>query len=115
MDRSRSIALILAGLAAVAALIFVTATPLVTTTKVELDGAVVAGSSIRSLWIVFAVTQCVALLAAVFGSIAVVRHKDRSAGISLGVATIAGLVPAIVPGVLAAFARNNLRKSIRAA
>lgn len=116
VSRVRLAALSLAALAAATALVFVAVTPFVSRARIENNGSVRdLGTSINGLSLTFVVIQLVAVVAAVAALVAALRGDDGVAGGALKVAAVAGLVPAIVPGVLAFCALRLLPGGTRSA
>jgi hypothetical protein len=114
--RTRILACVSAAVGAFVALTFVMATP----TKIEAysdnNGQVVMlASHYRPVAIVLVIIQAVALIATVVGLVAAARRTDRIATRSFEVAAVTGLVPTVVPGVLAFLARRLVVQSSKPA
>jgi hypothetical protein len=113
-SRVRVLACVLAGLCGLVALTYVMATPTKVEAYVERDGQLVQfDGGYRPVAMILATVQAIAAVAALIGLVAAARNSDRVAARSLGVAAVAGLVPALVPGVLAFFARKFVVQSGR--
>jgi hypothetical protein len=114
--RGRVLGCVLAGLGGLVALTYVMATSTEVEAYMERDGQLVRiAGGYRPVAIVLVTIQAVAAVAALVGLVAAARKSDRVATRSLGVAAIAGLVPALLPGVLAFFARVLVMRSSRPA
>jgi hypothetical protein len=104
----------LAGLAAFLALVSESAFPARTSWSWERDGVIIAGGSSYHPWMaVLAMIQVVAMVAALVGLGLAAGRRDTAAGRSLLVAGVAGLVPTVVPGVVALLARWFVRRAGR--
>jgi len=109
---SRAPVCILAGVAALTALTFAIAMPTTTSATVERGGVVTSlGTNVHWLTLVFVVLQEVAALAAFTGIILVLSGRPQPARRALMVASMTGLVPVVVPGVLALLATYLLGKA----
>jgi hypothetical protein len=114
--QGRTLAYVLAALGGLVALTYIMATPTKVEAYMERDGQyVLFDSGYRPVAIVLVTIQAVAAVATFVGLVAAARKSDRVATRSLGVAAIAGLIPAVLPGVLAFLARRLVLQSSRSA
>lgn len=108
-----------AALSALISASFVLATPTTASWEVRQIGAgdpvggtvVDRGFKIMPVSLLFAAIQAVALAAAVTAIVIGLRGNDRTARRLLAVTAVAGLVPAVLPGLLAALAWYLLGRS----
>ncbi len=97
---------VFAALAAATALATASAMPTSVTTAVEIDGHLTpVGTHVNAWSIAFVASQILAVCAACGGAILGRLGRVEPAKRALEVAVVAGLVPAVVPGILALIAR----------
>lgn len=109
--RRRLLACMLAALGGLVSLLYVLATPGRLVGYMEKDGQLVEiGSNYNRGTIVLVSIQAIAAIVMAVGLVAAVTKRNKLASQSFGVATIVGLIPAILPGVLAFFARRLIAR-----
>ena len=109
--RRRLFACLLAAVGIVIAMTYVLASPGRVVGYVEKNGQLVEiGRSYMPGMIALVSIQAVAAMILVVGVVAAMSKKNKLATRSFGVATIVGLIPTIIPGVLAFFARKLIAR-----